>query len=150
MAKSSTGPRTPRGKARSSQNAAKHWVESRRILPEELEEAAILRSGFEEDLKPECLIEHEIIDDLVFNRLHKRRIDIVFTKEFSKATIKKTIELEENNLRPVARYWLRLAGLLRGHSAEPAERVNPDVCIPSGNRRNRWSDGVAICLMPCE
>jgi hypothetical protein len=98
-------------------------------LPEELEQAAILRSGIEEDLKPEGLIEQEIIDDLVLNRLHKRRIDILFTKEFSKATIEKTIELEKNNLRPVTRYWLRQANLLRGNSAEPAERVHPDVCI---------------------
>jgi hypothetical protein len=124
----STGPRMPRGKARSSQNAAKHWIESRRILPEEQEEAAILRSGFEEDFKPEGLIEHEIIDDLVFNRLHKRRIDIATTREFSKATVEKAIELRENNERPVARYWLRLANVGR-HLAEPAERVPPGLCI---------------------
>ena len=88
----STGPRTPRGKARSSQNAAKHWIESRRILPEELEEAAILRSGFEEDLKPEGVIEQEIIDDFALNRLLRRRIDMAFTREFSRATIEKKIE----------------------------------------------------------
>ena len=81
----------PKGKARSSQNAAKHWIESRRILPEEQEEAAILRNGFEEDFKPDGLIEHEIIDDLVLNRLHKRRIDIATTREFSKATVEKAI-----------------------------------------------------------
>lgn len=129
MRKSSTGPRTPRGKARSSQNAAKHWIESKRILPDEQEEAAILRNGFAEDLKPDGLIEHEIIDDFTLNRLHKRRIDIVFAKEFFKATIKRSIELDENNRRPAARYWLRQANLLRGHSDEPAERVCPDVCV---------------------
>jgi hypothetical protein len=129
MMSRSTGPRTPRGKARSSQNAAKHWIESRRILPEEQGEAAILRSGFEEDFKPEGLIEHEIIDDLVFNRLHKRRIDMVMTREFSKATIEKAIELQENKERPATRYWLRLANLRGRHSAEPAERVRPDICI---------------------
>ena len=125
----STGPRTPRGKARSSQNAAKHWIESRRILQEEQGEAAVLRSGFEEDFKPEGLIEHEIIDDLVFNRPHKRRIDIVMTREFSKATIEKAIELRENNERSVTRYWLRLANLPGRHLLEPAERVRPDICI---------------------
>jgi hypothetical protein len=125
----STGPRTPRGKARSSQNAAKHWIESRRILPEEQEEAAVLRRGFEADFKPEGLIEHEIVDDLAFNRLHKRRIDIVMTREFSRATIEKAIELRENNERPAARYWLRQANVLGGHSAEPAERVPPGLCI---------------------
>ena len=125
----STGPRTPRGKARSSQNSAKHWIESKRILPEEQKEAAILRNGFAEDFKPDGLIEHEIIDDFTLNRLHKRRIDIVFAKEFYKATIKNAIKLDDNNLRPAARYWLRQANLLRGHSDEPAERVDPKVCI---------------------
>jgi hypothetical protein len=125
----STGPRTPKGKARSSRNAAKHWIESRRILPEEQEEAAILRNGFEEDFKPEGLIEHEIIDDLVLNRLHKRRIDIATTREFSKATVEKAIELHENKERPVARYWLRQANVRGRHSAEPAERVPPGLCI---------------------
>jgi hypothetical protein len=125
----STGPRTPRGKVRSSQNAAKHWIQSRRILPDEQEQAAILRSGFEIDFKPEGLIEQEIIDDLVFNRLHKRRIDMVMTREFSKASVEKAISLRENKERPVARYWLRLASVLDRHSFEPAERVRPDVCI---------------------
>ena len=125
----STGPRTARGKARSSRNSGKHWIESGRILPDEQEEAAILRSGFEADFKPEGLMEHEIIDDLVFNRLHKRRIDIAMTREFSKACVEKAIELHENKERPVARYWLRLANVLGRHSAEPAERVRPDICI---------------------
>ncbi|MGA9998566.1 MAG: hypothetical protein WBQ04_00445 [Candidatus Acidiferrales bacterium] len=79
--------------------------------------------------KPEGLIEQEIIDDLVFNRLHKRRIDTVMTREFSKATVEKAIELRENKERPVARYWLRLASVLDRHSFEPAERVRPDICI---------------------
>ena len=124
-----TGPRTPRGKARSSKNAAKHWIESRRILPDEQNEAAILHSGFVEDFKPEGLIENEVIDDLVFNRLNRRRIDVAFTREFSKASIEKTLELHENTERTVARYWLRLANVLGRHSAEPVERVRPDICI---------------------
>jgi hypothetical protein len=80
-------------------------------------------------IKPEGLIEHEIIDDFVFNRLHKRRIDIAMTREFSKATVEKAIEPHENKERPVARYWLRLANVLGKFSAEPAERVRPDICI---------------------
>jgi hypothetical protein len=124
-----TGPRTQKGKARSSQNAAKHWIESKRILHEEQDEAAILRSGIEVDLKPEGLMEQEIIDDLVFNRLHKRRIDSAFTREFSKAIVEKAIELREENERSVSRYWLRLANLPGRHLLEPAERVRPDICI---------------------
>jgi hypothetical protein len=127
----STGPRTPRGKARSSQNAAKHWIESGRILPEEQKEAAILRSGFADYFKPEGLIEEEVIDDLVFNRLIKRRIDKAFTREFSKATIQKTIKLLEDHERSYTRYWLRNSDSWGRNLAgrEQAERLRPDSCI---------------------
>ncbi len=86
----STGPRTASGKARSSRNAAKHWIESGRILPEEQKEAAILRSGLADDFNPESTIENEILDDMTVNRLIKRRIDMAFTREFSKAANQKT------------------------------------------------------------
>jgi hypothetical protein len=127
----STGPRTPRGKARSSQNAAKHWIESGRILPEEQRDAAILRSGFAEDFKPQSLIEEEVIDDLTLNRLIKRRIDMAFTREFSKATIEKTIKLLENAEHSVAQYWLRMADKWHRYRGKPeqAERVHPETCL---------------------
>ena len=127
----STGPRTPRGKARSSQNAAKHWIESGRILPEEQREAAILRSGFTEDFKPQSLIEHEIIEDLTLNRLIRRRIDIAFTREFSKASIETTIKELDRDERSATQYWLRIAGLGNEYRTdrEPAERLRPAGCI---------------------
>ena len=124
-----TGPRTPRGKARSSKNAAKHWIASGRILPDELKDAAILRSGFEQDFKPQGSTEYEVIDDLVFNRLNRRRIDVVFTREFAKATIEKAIELRENNERSVAHFWLRMANVLGKHSIGLAERLPPGACV---------------------
>ena len=129
----STGPRTPKGKARSSQNAAKHWIESGRILPEEQREAAILRRGFEDDFKPQGLIEEEVIDDLVFNRLIKRRIDIAFTREFSKASIETTIKEMDHRERSSIQYWLRIAGLSNEYRTERerAEPLNPDDCIPA-------------------
>jgi hypothetical protein len=130
--KRSTGPRTPRGKARSSQNAAKHFILSKRILPEELEEAAILHSGLEEDLEPQSLIEREMVDDLTLNRLLRRRIDMAFVGELNTAIDEKAIELRENRERSIARYYLRLAnGLGRdsADSAELAERLRPDYCI---------------------
>ena len=133
MAKSSTGPRTPRGKARSSQNAAKHWIESGRILPEELKDAAILRRGLEDNFKPQGLIEEEVIDDLVFNRLIKRRIDIAFTREFSKASVETTIREMDHRERSSIQYWLRIAGLSNEYRTEQerAEPLNPDDCIPA-------------------
>jgi hypothetical protein len=129
----STGPRTPRGKAQSSKSAVKHWIESGRILPEEQQQAAILRCGFEEDFKPQGLIEAEIIDDLVFNRLIKRRIDVAFTREFSKASIETTIKPMDRRERPATQYWLRVAGLWDAYRTERerAERLLPDECIPT-------------------
>lgn len=84
-----TGPRTPFGKKRSSRNAAKHWLTTKGILPQEGNEAAVLREKFEEDLAPTSFIEIELIDDLVFCRLVKRRIDNAFTREFRKAAVAK-------------------------------------------------------------
>jgi hypothetical protein len=127
----STGPRTPRGKARASQNAAKHWIESRRILAEEQQDAAILRNGFTEDFKPQSLIEHEVIDDLTLNRLIKRRVDIAFTREFSKADLKKTVKLLDIGERSAIQYWRRSADVRGTNRAEPeqTERLRPDLCV---------------------
>jgi hypothetical protein len=126
-----TGPRTTKGKARASQNAAKHWIESGRILPHEEREAAILRNGFIEDFKPEGASEHEVIDDLVFNRLTKRRIDIAFTREFSKANIQQMMNWMENQERSGALFPLRSDDVRGKHRAgrEWGERLRPDLCI---------------------
>src|SRR5271157_1762362 len=102
----STGPVTPRGKARSSQNAARHWIEAGRILPEEQQDAAILRNGFTEVFNPQGLIEHEIVDDLTLNRLIRRRNDIAFTREFSKAGIEKRVKMLDIAERSAIQYWL--------------------------------------------
>jgi hypothetical protein len=127
----STGPRTPGGKARSSKNAAKHFILSKRILSDELEEAAILHSGLEEDLKPQSLIEREMIDAVTLNLLLRRRIDMAFVREFDTALSEKAIELRENRQRAIARYYLRLAngGRDSADSAELAERLRSDRCI---------------------
>ena len=116
-----TGPRTPKGKARSSQNAAKHWLQSKRILPEEEKEAAILRNGFTENFKPRGLMESEIIDDLVFNRLNKRRIDVAYTREFAKASAQKSIDWLENRERTVIQFLQR--------AGASGERLRPDLCV---------------------
>ena len=130
MAKS-TGPRTPRGKARSSQNAGKHWLQSGRILPGEEDEAAILRNGIAEEFNPQGLIEQEIVDDLTLNRLMKRRCDKAVSREFSKASIEKTLKLEENHQRSAVQYLLRVANIwtINGTNSQQAPRLRPDACI---------------------
>jgi hypothetical protein len=124
MAKS-TGPRTPRGKKRSSQNAAKHWIESGRILPSEQEDAGFLRHGFMEDFNTEGLAENEVIDDLVLNRLIRRRIEVAFTREFSKASAVKDLNWLDNHEGTAIQYWSRLRQVYPEHGA----RLRPDLCI---------------------
>jgi hypothetical protein len=125
----STGPRTPRGKARSSQNAAKHWIESSRILPEERKQAAMLHKGFVEDFDPQGTTENELIDDLTINRLIKRRIDNAFTREFAKAAIEKTVRLAEDYETSATQFWRRATGEKYWAESGLGERLRPDMCI---------------------
>jgi hypothetical protein len=125
----STGPRTPKRKARSSRNAAKHWIESGRILPGELKEAAILRSEIAEYFNPQGMIENELIDDLTMNRLIKRRIDIADTREYSKATTEKEMQFVEDIERANLQYWLRAAGRRYWPEREKGERLRATQCI---------------------
>lgn len=124
-----TGPRTVKGKARSSENAAKHWIESGRILPSEQEEAALLRRGFTEDFKPEGLAENEVIDDLVLNRLIKRRIDRAFTREFLKAGAAKSLTFLESKESTETQYWLR-SNFSSGTDPDgQGARLSPPACV---------------------
>jgi len=127
----STGPRTPGGKVRASRNAAKHWIESGRILPGEQKQAAILRSEIAEHFNPQGAIENELIDDLTMNRLIRRRIDIADTREYSKAAVEKTMRSVENNERSSAQFWLRSAGREYRPKRDRGERLRPGVCISS-------------------
>jgi hypothetical protein len=126
-----TGPRTVKGRARSSQNAAKHWIESRRILEAEQREAAILRKGFMEDFRPQSLIEHELIDDLVLNRLIKRRIDAAFPRESSKADVEKRLSVMKRDEHSLAHYYQRYDDEFgaSGREWRKGERLRPAQCL---------------------
>ena len=69
------GPKTPEGKARSSQNATKHGLLSARVvlededLPEFLEFAARMRA----ELQPAGELEDSLVDDIIFYRWRSRR-----------------------------------------------------------------------------
>jgi hypothetical protein len=125
----STGPRTARGKARSCKNAATHWIESGRILQSEQEVAGFLRHGFMEDFNPQGLAENEVIDDIVMNRLIRRRTDVAFTREFSKASAVKSLIWLENHEGSAIRFWLRSSFSRGRHPSEQGPRCRPDLCI---------------------
>jgi hypothetical protein len=124
-----TGPRTPNGKKRSSQNAAKHWIQSGRILPSEQKDAGLLRHGFMEDFNPEGLAANEVVDDLVLNRLIRRRTDVAFTREFSKARALKPLIWLENQESTATQFWRRSALSRETYPGEYGARLRPDLCI---------------------
>jgi hypothetical protein len=74
---SSTGPRTPAVKAKSSQNARKHDLCSRtlRLSPEEWAEYNNMSERYRRDLQPSDDVEHTLIDEICFNywRLQQTR-----------------------------------------------------------------------------
>jgi hypothetical protein len=74
---SSTGPRTPAGKAISGQNARKHDLCSRtlRLSPEEWAEYNDMRERYGRDLQPADDVEQTLVDEICFNywRLQQAR-----------------------------------------------------------------------------
>jgi hypothetical protein len=76
-AQKSTGPKTPEGKAISSQNGLTHGLTSRKcpILPgENEEEYRELQHALTRDLKPRGAMQRELVEDLVQTRWKIRRI----------------------------------------------------------------------------
>src|SRR6266478_621868 len=75
-AQHSTGPRTPEGQARSSQNARTHGLTARDLIvaPSEREEFEGLLSGYQTDVKPQGAIQHTLFDELVGAAWNLRRV----------------------------------------------------------------------------
>jgi len=72
----STGPRTPEGKASSSQNARKHGLTASELVigPEDSEEFGALLADYQSDVAPQGAIQQTLFDDLVAAAWNLRRI----------------------------------------------------------------------------
>ena len=75
-AQHSTGPRTPEGRARSSQNARTHGLTARDLViaPDEREEFEELLSDYQTDVQPQGAAQQSLFDDLVAAAWNLRRI----------------------------------------------------------------------------
>jgi hypothetical protein len=124
-----TGPRTLKGKARASENAAKHRIESGRILPSEQKDAEVLRDGLTECFNPVGLAENEVVDDILINRLIRRRIDLAFTQEYSKASAVKQQTWLDNHERTAIRLFVGSSFSRGRRRGEKDARLRPDLCI---------------------
>jgi hypothetical protein len=72
----STGPRTPEGKASSSQNARKHGLTASELIigPEDREQFDALLADFQSDVAPQGAIQQTLFDELVASAWNLRRI----------------------------------------------------------------------------
>ena len=75
-AQHSTGPRTPEGKTRSSQNASKHGLTAREVIiaPGEQPEFDHLLAQYQADVKPQGAIQQTLFNQLVAAAWNLRRI----------------------------------------------------------------------------
>jgi hypothetical protein len=89
-AQHSTGPRTPEGQARSSQNARTHGLTARDVLiaPNEREEFEELLNDYQTDIKPQGATQQSLFDDLVAAAWNLRRIRRMEVQVCSDNTLK--------------------------------------------------------------
>jgi len=75
-AQHSTGPRTPEGQARSSQNARTHGLTARDLIvaADEHEEFQQLLSGYQTEVNPQGAIQQTLFDELVGAAWNLRRV----------------------------------------------------------------------------
>jgi hypothetical protein len=75
-AQHSTGPRTPEGQARSSQNARTHGLTARDLIvaADERDEFEELLSGYQSGVKPQGAIQQTLFDELVGAAWNLRRV----------------------------------------------------------------------------
>jgi len=75
-AQHSTGPRTPEGQARASQNARTHGLTARDLVvaPDEVQEFEELLNGYQTDVQPQGAIQQTLFDELVGAAWNLRRV----------------------------------------------------------------------------
>jgi hypothetical protein len=75
-ARLSTGPQTPEGKARSSQNARKHGLSAREVViaKDELEEFEDFLAAYQADLQPQGMVEQGLFNQLVLAAWNLQRL----------------------------------------------------------------------------
>jgi hypothetical protein len=103
-AQHSTGPRTPEGLARSSQNSRTHGLTARDVIvaPDEREEFEQLLHDYQTDVKPQDAIQRSLFDDLVAAAWNLRRIRRMEVRACSDATL--SADQLEKDLDRLIRY----------------------------------------------
>ena len=118
-----TGPRTPQGKARASQNATKHQIFVGRVLPEEEERLSFLYDGTRKEYHLQGVQQCEIGRELAQNLIEGDR-DKYAVQEFRKARLLASMDAYDQRHTPLLRYP---SPKEKGQEAY-SERVRPAFC----------------------
>ena len=120
----STGPRTPEGKARSSQNASKHGLLSREVLlpGEDREALEALREDLISELQPIGALELMLVERIVVCVWRLRRIHVLESGVFE-------CNAEEPVERMIRKTDLSSAGLLAMALIKDSDRGNQPVAV---------------------
>jgi len=111
-AQHSTGPRTPEGQVRSSQNARTHGLTARDLIvaPNEREEFEELLNDYQSDVKPQGAIQQTLFDELfgaAWNLRRVRRMESELCSGTSYQDLMKDDELQKK-LDRLARHKTRI------------------------------------------
>src|SRR5216684_2187511 len=103
-AQHSTGPRTPEGRARSSQNARTHGLTARDVIvePHEREEFEQFLNRYQTDVAPQDAVQLSVFDDLVAAAWNLRRIRRMEVRLCSDTTL--TTEQLDKDMDRLIRY----------------------------------------------
>src|SRR6266436_6818446 len=103
-AQHSTGPRTPEGQARSSQNARTHGLTARDLVitPNEREEFEQLRTDYQASVQPQDGIQQSLFEELVGAAWNLRRIRRMEVRACSDLTL--SADQLEKDLNRLVRY----------------------------------------------
>jgi len=111
-AQHSTGPRTPEGQARSSQNARTHGLTAHDLVvaPNERQEFEELLHDYQTDVKPKGAIQLTLFDELVAAAWNLRRIRRMETALCSGTSLEDMLKDDElqNKLDRLARHKVRI------------------------------------------
>jgi hypothetical protein len=109
-AQHSTGPRTPEGKERSSQNATRHGLTSTRLIvqDDEREEFEELQSSLREEVRPEGALEQDVFTQLVHASWNLRRSRRLEAEQFVGGVDPLTDPNREKQMDRLARYQARI------------------------------------------
>ena len=109
-AQHSTGPRSPEGKARSSQNATRHGLTSARLIvrDDEREEFDELQSSLLEEIRPQGALETDIFSHLLHASWNLRRLRRLEAELFSDGIDPLTDSGKDQEMDRLARYQARI------------------------------------------